>query len=92
MAVPAKRPGGVVSSDERSTVMWGVSSPHKNLAILLNPGSCVCFCAARLPRGVLTCYVKIFGAPFHWPGIVGVEAVAVEGTTRYLVASQEGDG
>ena len=71
--------------------MWGASSPHKDLAILAHLGSYICFHPAGLPRGVFTCFVKIFGALVCWPGIVGVEAVTVEGTMRCLV-SQEADG
>ena len=90
MVVPAKRPGGVVSSDERSTVMWGVLSPHKDLTVSANPGSCICIHAVGLPGGVFTCCMKIFGALVHWPGIVGVEVVTVEGMMRGLEHPRKG--
>ena len=49
MAVPTKRPGGVVSSGGRSIVMRGVLSPHKDLAISAKLGGGVYFCVTGLP-------------------------------------------
>ena len=72
--------------------MWGVSSRHKDLALLVNPGSHVYFHAAGLPRGVFTHCMKIFGAPTHWPGIVGGGGCHCCWNDDALGASQEGDG
>ena len=62
--------------------MWGVSSPHKDLAISVNPGSGACLCVTGQPLGVFTCWVKISGAQVCLPGTVRVEAITVEGMTR----------
>ena len=90
MAVPAERPGEVASTGGRSIVMWGVLSPHKNLAILVNPGSHVCFHVAGLPGGVFNHCMKIFGASVHWLGIVGVEAATVARMMRCLECPRKG--
>ena len=70
--------------------MWGVLSPHKDLAISKNLCGHVCFHTAGLPRGVFTHCVKIFGVLVCWPGIVGVEAVTVAGTARCLEHPRKG--
>ena len=83
MAVPAERPGEVVSTSGTSIVMWAVLSPCKDLAVLVNQGSHVCFHAAGLPRGVFTHCMKIFGMLDCLLGVVGVETI-VAGMTRCL--------
>ena len=78
MAVPTKRPGGVVSSGGRSIVMHGELSPHRDLAISAKLGDGICLCVMGLPSGVFIHWVKIFSAPVTWPETVGV--LTVEGT------------
>ena len=84
MAVPGKRPGEVVSTSGRLIVMQDVSLPYKDLAILVNPSSHICFCAVELPQGVFAHCMKIFGALVCWLEIVGGEAVTIAGMVRHL--------
>ena len=81
MAIPSKRPGGVISSGERLIVMCGESSPCKDWAILAKLGSGICLCVMGLPGGVLTHWVKIFGAPVFW--LETVRVFTVEGMVSF---------
>ena len=90
---PHQRPGEAVSSGGRSTVMWGVSSPCKDLAISANLGAVAStFAPQGCPEVFSPCCVKIFGAPVCWLEIVWVEVVHCWGDDEGLGASQEGGG
>ena len=70
--------------------MWGASSPCKDLAISVNLGGGICFHYTGLPRGVVTCCVKIFDVPVHLTEVDGVEAVTVKGMMRGLEHPRKG--
>ena len=70
--------------------MQGVSSPHKDLAMSVNPGGHAGFHAAGLPRGVFTCCVKISGTSVLWPAAVCIEVVIVQGMMRGLEHPRKG--
>ena len=69
--------------------MWGVPSPHKDLAMSTNLGGHVGFHAAGPPVGVFTHCMKIFGMSVLWLGAVCI-GVVVEGTTRGLEHPRKG--
>ena len=74
--VPAKRPCGVVSSSGTLMVMYGESSPHKDLAISAKPGRGSCFYVMGLLSGVFAFWQEMldelalavldFDCPISW--------------------------
>ena len=59
-------------------VMWGESSPHKDLEILAKLGSGIHLCVTGLPGSVFTHWMKIFSVP-----VLSLETVAVEGMVSF---------
>ena len=58
MAVPTKRPCGVVSSNGTSTAVHGELSPHKDLAISTKPGGGFHCYVLGFPSSVFTLWLK----------------------------------
>ena len=89
VAVPAKRPCGVVSSSGTSMVMHGESSPHMDLAISAKLGGDFCCCMMGPPSGVFALWLETidelaagvvvvdFNCPIPWVTIKEPQALAL---------------